>query len=172
MPTFRHLAYALLAASATIGAYPGCGTEPARQGRTATGRRRTSPGARSSRHVYRWQVRRCRPARPQVIHFHDDRCAGSCPAAGAAEGWAHRLERKRHDMDHVARRCECRAAQDERVPGPTGHVGCTGTQKLEAGGKCPVKEGDCEKLDSTSATAGELEVRRFTKDKLLVSHTC
>ena len=75
-------------------------------------------------------------------------------------------------MDHVARRCEFRAAQDGRVPGPTGHAGCTGTQSLEAGGKCPVKEGDCEKLDSTSATAGELEVRRFTKDKLLVSHTC
>ena len=35
-----------------------------------------------------------------------------------------------------------------------------------------VKEGDCELLDSTSETAGELEVRRLTKDKLLASHTC
>jgi hypothetical protein len=35
-----------------------------------------------------------------------------------------------------------------------------------------VKEGDCELLDSTSETAGELEVRRFTKDKLLAWHAC
>jgi hypothetical protein len=31
---------------------------------------------------------------------------------------------------------------------------------------------NCELLDSTSELAGELEVRRFTKDKLLVSHAC
>jgi hypothetical protein len=35
-----------------------------------------------------------------------------------------------------------------------------------------VKEEDCELLDSTSETAGELKVRRFTQDKLLVSHAC
>jgi hypothetical protein len=43
---------------------------------------------------------------------------------------------------------------------------------LQAALRKTVKEGDCELLDSTSETAGQLEVRRFTKDKLLVSHTC
>ncbi|KGF79981.1 hypothetical protein IA69_21420 [Massilia sp. JS1662] len=46
------------------------------------------------------------------------------------------------------------------------------TRELKAALRKTVEEGDCELLDSTSATAGELEVRAFTKDKLLVSHTC
>jgi hypothetical protein len=46
------------------------------------------------------------------------------------------------------------------------------TRDIKAALHKTVKEGDCELLDSTSETAGELEVRRFTKDKLLVSHTC
>jgi hypothetical protein len=46
------------------------------------------------------------------------------------------------------------------------------TRELKAALRKTVKEGDCELLDSTSATAGELEVQRFTNDKLLVSHTC
>ncbi|SDE22581.1 Protein of unknown function [Massilia sp. PDC64] len=46
------------------------------------------------------------------------------------------------------------------------------TRELKAALRKTVKEGDCELLDSTAETAGELEVRRFTKDKLLVSHTC
>jgi hypothetical protein len=46
------------------------------------------------------------------------------------------------------------------------------THELQAALRKTVKEGDCELLDSTSDTAGRLEVRRFTKDKLLVSHTC
>jgi hypothetical protein len=48
----------------------------------------------------------------------------------------------------------------------------TQTRELKAALRKTVKEGDCELLDSTSETAGELEVRPFTKDKLLVSHTC
>ena len=46
------------------------------------------------------------------------------------------------------------------------------THELKTALRKTVKEGDCELLDSTSETAGQLEVRRFTKDKLLVSHTC
>jgi hypothetical protein len=46
------------------------------------------------------------------------------------------------------------------------------TRELKAALRKTVKEGDCEQLDSTSETAGELEARPFTKDKLLVSHTC
>ena len=45
-------------------------------------------------------------------------------------------------------------------------------RELKAALRKTVKEGDCEQLDSTSETAGELEARPFTKDKLLVSHTC
>ncbi|PQO95892.1 DUF1176 domain-containing protein [Massilia phosphatilytica] len=46
------------------------------------------------------------------------------------------------------------------------------TRDIKAALRKTVKDGDCELLDSTSETAGQLEVRRFTKDKLLVSHTC
>ena len=46
------------------------------------------------------------------------------------------------------------------------------TRELKAALRKTVKEGDCELLDSTGETAGELGVRRLTKDKLLVSHTC
>lgn len=46
------------------------------------------------------------------------------------------------------------------------------TRELKAALRKTVKEGDCELLDSTSETAGQLDVRRFTKEKLLVSHTC
>jgi hypothetical protein len=45
-------------------------------------------------------------------------------------------------------------------------------REIKAALRKTVKEGDCELLDSTNDTAGELEVRRFTKDKLLASHTC
>jgi hypothetical protein len=45
-------------------------------------------------------------------------------------------------------------------------------RELKAALRKTVKEGDCEMLDATSETAGELEARPFTKDKLLVSHTC
>jgi hypothetical protein len=48
----------------------------------------------------------------------------------------------------------------------------TQTRELKTALRKTVKEGDCELLDSTSETAGELEVRPLTKDKLLVSHTC
>jgi hypothetical protein len=48
----------------------------------------------------------------------------------------------------------------------------TQTRALKAALRKTVKEGDCELLDSTSETAGELEARRLTKDKLLVSHAC
>lgn len=50
--------------------------------------------------------------------------------------------------------------------------GAAQAREIKAALRKTVKEGDCELLDSTSETAGELEVRRFTKDKLLVSHTC
>jgi hypothetical protein len=46
------------------------------------------------------------------------------------------------------------------------------TRALKAALRKTVKEGDCELLDSTSETAGALEARPLTKDKLLVSHTC
>ena len=46
------------------------------------------------------------------------------------------------------------------------------TRELKAALRKTVKGGDCELLDSTAETAGELEIRRFTNDKLLVSHTC
>lgn len=46
------------------------------------------------------------------------------------------------------------------------------TRDIKAALRKTVKDGDCELLDSTPETAGQLEVRRFTKDKLLVSHTC
>ncbi|MCS0632743.1 DUF1176 domain-containing protein [Telluria mixta] len=46
------------------------------------------------------------------------------------------------------------------------------TRALRAALRKTVKEGDCELLDSTSETSGEFEARPFTKDKLLVSHTC
>jgi hypothetical protein len=45
-------------------------------------------------------------------------------------------------------------------------------RELKAALRKTLKEGDCELLDSTSETAGELKVRPLTKDKLLVSHTC
>jgi hypothetical protein len=48
----------------------------------------------------------------------------------------------------------------------------TQTRDLKAALRKTVKAGDCELLDSMSETAGQLEVRRFTKDKLLVSHAC
>jgi len=46
------------------------------------------------------------------------------------------------------------------------------TRELKAALRRTLKEGDCELLESASDTAGELEARPFTKDKLLVSHTC
>lgn len=46
------------------------------------------------------------------------------------------------------------------------------TRELNAALRKTVQEGDCELLDSTSDTAGELTARPLTKDKLLVSHTC
>ena len=46
------------------------------------------------------------------------------------------------------------------------------TRDIKAALRKTVKDGDCELLDSTPETAGQLEVRRFTNDKLLVSHTC
>lgn len=63
-------------------------------------------------------------------------------------------------------------------PGPVSQdktpikVSAAQTRDIKAALRKTVQEGDCEQLDSTSETAGELEVLHFTKDKLLVSHTC
>ena len=46
------------------------------------------------------------------------------------------------------------------------------TREIKTALRKTVKEGDCELLDSASDTAGKLEVRPLTKDKLLASHTC
>ncbi len=46
------------------------------------------------------------------------------------------------------------------------------TRELKGALRKTVMEGDCEQLDATSETAGVLEARPLTKDKLLVSHTC
>lgn len=46
------------------------------------------------------------------------------------------------------------------------------TRDLKAALRKTVQEGDCELLDATSDAPHELEARRLTKDKLLVSHAC
>jgi hypothetical protein len=46
------------------------------------------------------------------------------------------------------------------------------TRDLWASLRKTVKDGSCELVDMKSDDAGKLEVRRLTKDKLLVSHTC
>lgn len=43
---------------------------------------------------------------------------------------------------------------------------------LKAALRKTVQEGDCELLDATSEPPRELEARRLTKDKLLVTHAC
>jgi hypothetical protein len=46
------------------------------------------------------------------------------------------------------------------------------TRQLMAALRKTVDDGSCEKLESPSGTADELEIRHLTKDKLLVSHAC
>jgi hypothetical protein len=46
------------------------------------------------------------------------------------------------------------------------------TRDLIAALRRTARDGSCELLDAKQDEAGELEIRKLTKDKLLVSHTC
>jgi hypothetical protein len=46
------------------------------------------------------------------------------------------------------------------------------TRDLTAALRTTARDGSCDLLDANTDEAGQLEVRRLTKDKLLVSHAC